>query len=101
MSNDLISRRVLLQKFQEDKEFLRKGLGRHAEYAYMSADSVIEKIKSIPTAYDVDKVVEQIRKLDIKAIPKYKGGTFGDYEGTDYYIKKSDVLEILKAGLMH
>lgn len=60
MSNDLISRSALLQKFQEDKEFLQKGLGRDAEYAYISADSVIEKIKLMPTAYDVDKVVEQI-----------------------------------------
>lgn len=51
-----------------------------------------------PTAYDVDKVVEELNKLDVKAIKRYKGGTFGDYEGTDYYIKKSEAIEIVKAG---
>ena len=44
MNGDLISRSALLQKIQDDKEFLRKGLGKDAEYAYMSADSVIEKL---------------------------------------------------------
>lgn len=63
MSNDLISRSALLQKIQEDKEFLQKGLGNNAEYAYMSADSVMEKIKSTPTVYDVDKVAERLRRL--------------------------------------
>ena len=43
-----------------------------------------------------DKVVEELNKLDVKAITRYKGGTFGDYEGTDYYIKKSDAIEIVK-----
>ena len=51
-----------------------------------------------PTAYDVDKVVKELNKLDVKAIKRYKGGTFGDYEGTDYYIKKSDAIEIVKRG---
>ena len=59
---------------------------------------VFKKIKEMPTAYSVDKVVEELNKLDVKAITRYKGGTFGDYEGTDYYIKKSDAIEIVKAG---
>ena len=49
-----------------------------------------------PTAYDVEKVVKELNKLDVKAIKRYKGGTFGDYEGTDYYIKKSEAIEIVK-----
>ena len=47
---------------------------------------------------NIDKVVEELNKLDVKAIKRYKGGTFGDYEGTDYYIKKSEVIEIVKQG---
>ena len=47
---------------------------------------------------NLDKIVEELNKLDIKAIKRYKGGTFGDYEGTDYYIKKSDAIEIVKQG---
>lgn len=68
MIGDLISRNALLKVFQEDKEFLQKGLSKDSEYAYMSADSVIEKIKSMPTAYDMDKVVKELEDLrDFKA----------------------------------
>ena len=59
---------------------------------------VFKEIKKMPTAYDIDKVVKELNKLDIKAIKRYKGGTFGDYEGTDYYIKKSEAIEIVKQG---
>ena len=45
-----------------------------------------------------EKIIEELEKLDVKAIKRYKGGTFGDYEGTDYYFKKSDAIEIVKAG---
>lgn len=104
MGNDLIKRRDTIENMwslfnntyndafrfdEEETELARKVL--------VDAQRMIE---SQPTAYDVDKVVEQINNLDIKAIPRYKGGAFGDYEGMDYYIKKSDVLETLKTGLM-
>ena len=91
MNGDLISRSALLQKIQDDKEFLRKGLGKDAEYAYMSADSVIEKIKSMSVAYDREKVIDMIEQLEGKSIPRYKGENLGDYEGIDYYVKKSEV----------
>ena len=55
-------------------------------------------IDNIPTAYSVDKVVTELNELDVKAIKRYKGGTFGDYEGTDYYIEKSRTIEIVKRG---
>ena len=64
----------------------------------MRAKEILTTIMEQPTAYSVDKVVEELNKLDIKAIKRYKGGTFGDYEGTDYYIKKSDAIEIVKQG---
>ena len=59
---------------------------------------VIDTIENSRQAYDVGKVVEELNKLDVKAIKRYKGGTFGDYEGTDYYIKKSEAIEIVKQG---
>ena len=68
------------------------------EVSVLQLQRFINKLKNIPTAYDVDKVVKELNKLDVKAIKRYKGGTFGDYEGTDYYIKKSEVIEIVKAG---
>ena len=55
-------------------------------------------IDTIPTAYDIDKVVVELNELDVTAIRRYEGGTFGNYEGTDYYIKKSDAIEIVKQG---
>ena len=57
---------------------------------------VFEEIRNMPTAYSVDKVVEELNELDVKAIKRYKNGNFGDYEGTDYYIKKSKAIEIVK-----
>ena len=68
------------------------------EVSVLQLQRFINKLKNMPTAYDVDKVVKELNKLDVKAIKRYKGGTFGDYEGTDYYIKKSDAIEIVKQG---
>ena len=64
----------------------------------MRAKEILTTIMEQPTAYFVGKVVEGLNKLDVKAIKRYKGGTFGDYEGTDYYVKKSDAIEIVKHG---
>ena len=69
------------------------------EVSVLQLQRLINKLKNIPTAYNVDKVVKELDKLDVKAIKRYKGGTFGDYEGTDYYIKKSEAIEIVKAGV--
>lgn len=64
--------------------------------AYELGLKIMRYIDAMDSAYSVDKVVEELEKLDTKAIIRYKGGTFGDYEGTDYYIKKSDAIEIVK-----
>ena len=61
-------------------------------------ETLHEYIRNMPTAYDIDKVVEELNELDVTAIKRYEGGTFGNYKGTDYYIKKSDAIEIVKQG---
>ena len=66
--------------------------------AYELGLKIMRYIDAMDSAYSVDKVIEELNKLDVKAIKRYKGGTFGDYEGTDYYIKKSDAIEIVKQG---
>lgn len=86
------------KKSKRIKSFCKKGWVGDAEYAYMSANSVIDKIKSMPIAYDVDKIVDRIGELEGKSIPRYKNGTFGDYEGMDYYVEKNEVERIIKAG---
>lgn len=67
-------------------------------YEYETIEMLEEALENSKSAYDVDKVIKELNKLDVKAIKRYKGGTFGDYEGTDYYIKKSDAIEIVRAG---
>ena len=66
--------------------------------AYELGFKIMRYIDTMDSDYDVDKVVEELNTLNVKAIKRYKGGTFGDYEGTDYYIKKSEAIEIVKQG---
>ena len=68
-------------------------------YEYETIEMLVKALENSKSAYDLDKVIKELNKLDVKAIKRYKGGTFGDYEGTDYYIKKSDAIEIVKAGV--
>ena len=97
--SDLISRSELLKRFLVNK-YGHRIPERDCDNleVTVSIKDVKTIIKVQPTAYDVDKVVKELDKLDVKAIKRYKGGTFGDYEGTDYYIKKSEAIEIVKAG---
>ena len=88
--SDLISRSELIKHFE--------AIQQQENVVGLEFIAMIDEIKEQPTAYDVDKVIKELNKLDVKAIKRYKGGTFGDYEGTDYYIKKSEAIEIVKAG---
>ena len=47
----------------------------------------------------IKAVIKELNELDVTAIRRYEGGTFGNYEGTDYYIEKSKAIEIVKAGV--
>ena len=67
-------------------------------YEYETIEMLEKAFENSKQAYPVEKVVKELNKLDVKAIKRYKGGTFGDYEGTDYYIKKSEAIEIVKRG---
>lgn len=104
MSDDLISRSVLLQKMHENKELLKEIFDMDAEYACMSVDSVIEKIKSIPTAYDVDKVVKQLEEKREKhrkdahvQMYKHKNEDWAQYlDGMQCGIR--DSIKIVKSG---
>ena len=59
---------------------------------------VFEEIRNMPTAYSVDKVVEELNELDVKSITRYKNGNFGNFDGVEYYIKKRKAIEIVKQG---
>ena len=88
--SDLISRSELIKFFKEHM--------RTAKDFREIIINIIPTIKNQPTAYDIDKVVVELNKLDVTAIRRYEGGTFGNYEGTDYYIEKSKAIEIVKQG---
>ena len=53
-------------------------------------------IHNAPTAYDINKVVEELNELDVKSITRYKNGNFGNFNGVEYYIKKRKAIEIVK-----
>lgn len=90
--SDLISRSEVINILEKEKSL---SCGYDSDITIFS----IEKgIRELSTAYSVDKVVTELNELDVKAIKRYKGGTFGDYEGTDYYIEKSKAIEIVKQG---
>ena len=71
-------------------------LVQDAIQAYMKM--IIDTIKNQPTAYDIDKVVEELEELDEKSITRYKNGNFRDFDGVEYYIKKREAIEIVKQG---
>lgn len=62
------------------------------------AKEILTIIMEQPTAYDVDNVIEEVNKLDVKAITRYKNGNFGNFDGVEYYIKKRKAIEIVKQG---
>ena len=65
----------------------------------MRAKEILTTIMEQPTAYSVDKVVEELNELDVKSITRYKNGNFGDFDGVEYYIKKREAIEIVKQGI--
>ena len=71
--------------------------GESAE-AYNAIKQCIEAVEEQPTAYDINKVVEELNELDVKSITRYKNGNFGNFDGVEYYIKKRKAIEIVKRG---
>lgn len=88
MSNDLISRRAVIE---EMNNLLKSPYANNIQFGAERRE-VIENVKKlcvekIPTAYDVDKVVEQLKnardKECVSSVPK---------------IRMCDAIEIVKAG---
>ena len=98
MSGDLISRSALI-------DVLRNWADRNAERGYYTAydmvQECIEVVKERPTAYDVDKVVEQLEEYS-------SGDVCSRFSGGCPYLNNPDVhcehcavmmaIEIVKAG---
>ena len=65
-------------------------------YEFETVEMLEKAFENSRQAYDVNKVVGELNELPIKDIDRYKGGTFGNWEGTDYYINKTNAIEIVK-----
>lgn len=59
----------------------------------------VDDVKKEAVNEYIKAIVKELNELDVTAIRRYEGGTFGNYEGTDYYIEKSKAIEIVKAGV--
>ena len=79
-----------------DADALKDILLKHGQTT--EHNQICRYIDEQPTAYDIGKVVTELNELDVTAIKRYESGTFGNYEGTDYYIEKSRTIEIVKRG---
>ena len=66
------------------------------ENGWLDDTNIDELIETIPIAYDIDKVIEELNELDVKSITRYKNGNFGNFDGVEYYIKKRNAIEIVK-----
>lgn len=93
--SDLISRSALI-KVLKDRATNEAIMGYMT--AYDVTNSIIDEVEEQPTAYSVDKVVEELNELDVKSITRYKNGNFGNFDGVEYYIKKRKAIEIVKQG---
>lgn len=86
MSNDLISRKAALETLFKNGQWC------------CNADEAYEKIKNLPTAYDVDTVCEEIQKKSDKA----SDNIMEDKGNEQYWDGKEDgldeALEIVRNG---
>ena len=97
--SDLISRSELLKRFLVNKDGHRIPERDCDNFEVtISIKDVKAIIKEQPTAYDIDKVIEELNELDVKSITRYKNGNFGNFDGVEYYIKKRKAIEIVKQG---
>ena len=67
----------------------------------MTAGLCATLVEMFPTAYDVERVVAELEGLPTKGIDRYKGGSFGKWEGTDYFIDKHKTIDIVRKGGVH
>ena len=85
--SDLISRSELISIIESE----------YREYGDdYDIEQILGDIEDMPTAYDINKVVEELNELDVKSITRYKNGNFGNFDGVEYYIKKRKAIEIVK-----
>ena len=84
----LIDADKLLEETRKDRDYAEKN---GFFDMYYERQTLIDRIKSQPTAYDVDKVVEQLESLRNAEADYY-------YAGSNDVIDREDAIEIVKGG---
>ena len=90
---DLISRKALLQKLEGKNSYsVNTATTEQIMKSYAYADCICI-IEHEPTAYDVDKVVEQLQKSNHNYYP-----SIDSYCVSEKAVKLKDAIEIVKGG---
>ena len=84
----LIDADKLLKETRKDRDYTRKNGFLDM---YYERQVLIDRIESQPTAYNVDKVVEQLESLRNAEADYY-------YAGSNDVIDREDAIEIVKGG---
>ena len=84
----LIDADKLLEETRRDRDYAEKNGFLDM---YYERQTLIDRIESQPTAYDVDKVVEQLESLRNAEADYY-------YAGSNDVIDREDAIEIVKGG---
>lgn len=78
-----------------DADELIKYLKKH----HGMSQGVISDVEHFPTSYDVDKIINQIKKLSVKRLDECTRNGFQGALRTSGYIKAiEDAIEIIKKG---
>lgn len=92
--SDLISRSALIQTLKYNKAINEDDA--KGKMMVIPVDNVIEYVEKMPTAYNVDKVVEQIKKKG--SIHCLNSSCDGDCALCDYGVSVRDIIDLVKEG---
>lgn len=93
MQNDLISRSALLEIFNHDLKCFETGKKAEKEM-YISVADMRKMISEQPTAYDVDKVVAELKDWTFNADVSIGDGTIMNHN----LIASENAIDIVKRG---
>ena len=97
----LIDADLFSDKIRENKELLQKGLGKDAEFAFMTADAVLKLVENQPIAYDVDAVVKKLEDEEEQSYADFEeyAENFGlDEDDNWHYMGLKRAIETVKGG---
>lgn len=80
--SDLISRSALLKKIAEEYDLNYGEILINPERFY-------EMVETVPTAYDISKVVEEVKKLDLDGVSMVEDGKYK-------LVRKNEVISLIQ-----